>query len=482
MGIASTEIEFNRRAGPGAENLPPVITIIGGGFSGSMVLFHLLKNRDQLPRNTQIKIIDDKNRFNKGVAYSTKSDAHILNVPAGNMGATPDNPKGFVEWLNNKGQPTKDYEFVPRYLYGEYLYSIISEELRNSEEKIKVEFLHDEVIDIKKFGESTSEVLLKSGKSILSTQIVIAAGNIPNYLPEAIKAIQSSKRYISNPWNYSFTKNEVLSSKEILIIGSSLTAIDVVLDLEANGFQGKYTMLSRHGNIPLSHHELHELPPKIEVNDDSFKSAHTSLKWFKANSKIFGWIPTLEFIRPNLQSLWQKWSDKDRNRFNRVLKPLWEIHRHRIPVSSYKSIHDLIKKGRINIISANIICSKDNSGSIAIDVKTRSKGEARTLTSDFVFNCTGLQDPTEENSKSLRYSLKQLHAIYSDRIFGDQAKVNANFNLIVDSKPIKNTFLLGPLLKSQFGESTAVRELRVQAEKVAKGLIQAIHNYKMKVA
>lgn len=470
MAMLSTEQKANQH--PELTDL--VIGIIGGGFCGSMVLYHLLKNHNKLPKNTKIVVVDKRNLFNKGIAYSTLSDSHILNVPAANMGALPENPAGFLVWLNNNGHKTDPGDFVPRYLYADYLHSLISKELKAAKDSISIEFLHDEVVDISKIGEDKTDLFLKSGRQLKSTHLVIAAGNIPHFIPAGLISIQNSDKFISDPWRDSLLRKELLNSKEILIIGTSLTAIDTVLELEKSGFNGRYTMLSRHGYLPLSHHENHEVLPRIEIKNDTFKSVKSSLKWIKDNSKTHGWIPLFEAIRPQLQSFWLKWPEKEQNRFKRVMRPLWEIHRHRIPKESHKTIHELIKTGRINIISGNIVNSSEDSNYLTIEVRRRGENYNSFIKSDYVLNCTGLKDFSDSNQNSLRNSLLWSGTIHEDKTFGVQAKVDNNFNVISNSKPIKNVFILGALLKSQFGESTAVRELRVQAEKVATEIVRGL--------
>jgi uncharacterized NAD(P)/FAD-binding protein YdhS len=65
----------------------------------------------------------------RAVAYSTDNPLHLLNVPAGRMGAYPDRPRHFFEWLKehpalvnrHRLNPLTEGTFVPRRLYGLYL-------------------------------------------------------------------------------------------------------------------------------------------------------------------------------------------------------------------------------------------------------------------------------------------------------------------------------------------------------------------------
>lgn len=61
------------------------ITIIGGGASGTLLALNLLKYKGE--RRLEINLVEKRPHIGRGVAFSTQEDAHLLNVPAGKMGA-----------------------------------------------------------------------------------------------------------------------------------------------------------------------------------------------------------------------------------------------------------------------------------------------------------------------------------------------------------------------------------------------------------
>ena len=74
----------------------PTIAIVGGGFSGTMVSLCL---QSFSPVGTRICLIERRGRFASGTAYGSSNPNHLLNVPAGRMGAFPDMPLDFLRWL-----------------------------------------------------------------------------------------------------------------------------------------------------------------------------------------------------------------------------------------------------------------------------------------------------------------------------------------------------------------------------------------------
>lgn len=73
------------------------IAIVGAGFSGSLVAAHLLKTAN---RPLLIELIERSHDIGKGVAYSTHTISHLLNVSAGKMSAFPDDPGHLLRWLH----------------------------------------------------------------------------------------------------------------------------------------------------------------------------------------------------------------------------------------------------------------------------------------------------------------------------------------------------------------------------------------------
>src|ERR1700723_2151523 len=101
------------RKGPGT-----TIAIIGGGVSGTLTAFHLVKQRTP----ARIILIDRRPDFGLGLAYSTPSLRHLLNVPAGKISALPDQPNHFLHWLRRNHDPAaSEKTFAPRAIFGRYI-------------------------------------------------------------------------------------------------------------------------------------------------------------------------------------------------------------------------------------------------------------------------------------------------------------------------------------------------------------------------
>ena len=70
------------------------ILVVGGGFSGTILAVHLLRQSPSL----SIAVMERDALPGRGLAYSSPHKFHLLNVPAGEMSALPEAPDDFLRW------------------------------------------------------------------------------------------------------------------------------------------------------------------------------------------------------------------------------------------------------------------------------------------------------------------------------------------------------------------------------------------------
>jgi uncharacterized NAD(P)/FAD-binding protein YdhS len=110
---------------------PYDVIIVGSGYSGTMVAVHLARAQ----RGLRVALIDSSKTFGRGVAYGTTDPKHLLNVPADQMGAFPDDIGHFYQWLQahpaNLGaagiRELRPDAFIPRPVFGDYIQDLLRE-------------------------------------------------------------------------------------------------------------------------------------------------------------------------------------------------------------------------------------------------------------------------------------------------------------------------------------------------------------------
>ena len=146
------------------------IAIIGGGFSGVMTAVNLARLSR---RPLRIHLINHHRPTGRGVAFGSRRVEHLLNVAARNMSAFPELPDHFVQWLRTRSEfdtvPEIELRerFIPRMMYGDYLRSLIHQQLQSPAEPALVQttFIEAEAVDVTPNGIGAA-VMLADGRRV----------------------------------------------------------------------------------------------------------------------------------------------------------------------------------------------------------------------------------------------------------------------------------------------------------------------------
>jgi len=107
-------------------NPRPRIVIVGGGFSGAVLAWHLHRTA---PHRHEIVIVEPRDEIGRGLAYDSNDPAHRINVPALKMNLDFDEEGHFEQWLIASGYPARDpasviagvHLFPTRKAFGDYV-------------------------------------------------------------------------------------------------------------------------------------------------------------------------------------------------------------------------------------------------------------------------------------------------------------------------------------------------------------------------
>ena len=472
------------RANTGTNNSTktPVIAIIGAGFSGTLVAVNLLKTATQ---PITIKLIERREQFAKGIAYSTDKNCHLLNVSAGNMTAFPNDSGHFLRWLYYNYSELADLlpleitasTFIPRKVFGLYIQSILEEALATASPQVKLERVNDEVIAIEKIQTSNSErarVFLKNQGAIAADKVVLALGNSPNPLPQ-------DSDNIRNAWSNEALE-ELNPDDDVLLIGTGLTMVDMVLSLQERKHRGKIYAVSRRGLSPQRHQATKPYPVFLTV-DDAPKTAlglwqrlREEVK--KAQAEGYDWRAVIDSLRPITQKIWQQLPLPEQQRFLRHAVPYWDVHRHRIAQQVAEVLDQLLASGQLAIAAGRIQKQEQDEHGVTVTIqprKNKSENQAEyTLRVHRVVNCTGVASDYRKSKHPLVESLRSQKLIRPNPIgLGLTAAANGAL-LNGTNKPSNLLYTIGTPRKGDLWETIAVPELRGQAQALAETLLRSL--------
>ncbi len=462
-----------------SENSTFTCAIVGGGISGCLVAVQLLRTA-QGPLH--IRLFERMTDIGRGVAYGTENREHLLNVPAARMSALPESPMHFFDWVTVRAG-REDYparvaptDFLPRWIYGEYIRSVLADAQVSAAPGVELERVKGEVVDLEEEG---TEVRLRcgDGRSFTADRVVLAIGNLPGEYPiKKPLPVYHSQRYVHVPWRPG-TFAGIPPDAEVLIVGAGLTAIDIVQELESRGHTGTIHALSRRGLRPQEHQSAAPyrdfLAGEILPTDmlSLFRRVRHEIR-IAARAGI-DWRPVLDAIRPYATDLWRNLSWPERARFMRHVRPFWEIHRHRLAPPVAEKIEALRASNRLRFHAGRLLKLIEKPESVEAQFRLRRTGLVQTVGVAKVINCTGPRSDYSKYQHPLLINLLARGLIDHDPLaLGITASPDGSVQRY-RGETVGWLFTLGAPLKGVLWESTSVPEIREQAFSVAKHLLSA---------
>ena len=451
----------------------PDVVVAGAGFSGLMSLVQLVRRTSRL----RVIVVEPTHRQRPGVAYGACRPIHVLNVPAIRMGAFPDDPGGFFRWLEARAPGRfAPNDFVPRAMYGDYLNDLVS---RAIDESGAVVARVADAVDSVERNESTIRVSLVSGRSIDARAVILAVG-LPAAVPSWMSSTSSIDGVVGDPWADG-ALDRIPADDPVAIIGTGLTGLDVLQAIDEQHHRGPVTFVSRTGKFPLPHAVRPELMQPRDADVDACtvgpRSALRTVRRMTAAHVDAGgsWQDVIDGLRQHSAAIWQKWSLSERARFVRLLRRFWEVHRHRAPAHVLASVQRGLDSGRIRVVRGSVTHVAVNESPDAPPLKLTvrgSRGEEHLLPTRWVVNCIGPAMKVDKSRPGLLGSLLRNGTAVGDaHAMGFRTDVVGR--LITRRATVDpGIFLVGALRRADLWESTAVLELRRQAEAVAEAVAE----------
>ena len=448
---------------------PPIrdVAIIGGGAAGVLAAIHLLKAGGGRLR---VRLVEPAADPGEGIAYATRDAAHLLNVRAGNMSAFPDDPGDFVRHAEAHAASATGLshaplaqQYLPRTWYAGYLQATLAR-------FAPPDGLHlrDRAVDIE--GSGPFRIRLQSGATLEADAVVLATGNAPRPPVAPVAGLVRA-------WDHAAVA-AIDPAADVAVVGSGLSMVDVAMTLAGNGHRGQIEVFSRHGLLPLAHHELggphggdvdrlHPLGVRARL-----RALRADAAAHAAEGKPWQWV--MDQLRPHGRALWQSLAPEAQARFLRHGVRHWDIHRHRIAPEVAARLDALARAGQLQVHAARVLGIEAHDGRIALRVRGRGHGDTATWRVDRLVDATGIETRVQALPGSLLAALVA-RGLARPGPHGLGIAVDAAGGVLPgDGHPAAaHLFAIGtPRLGCEW-ETTAIPDLRVQAAAIAQQLVAA---------
>ena len=457
---------------------PRTIAVVGAGFSGVVAAANILGQSK--PGECRVVLIERRQHFARGVAYSTWDDNLVLNVPAGNMSAFPGEPGQFVNYCKRIDPAFSEGSFVARRIYGDYLESV----LESAEQKAPgfLQRIRGDVDHVCRRPDSAAFTLrLRSGGEIGADSVVLALGHFaPDRRVAGLDQVPGG-RVINDPWDF-HAIDKLPFRGSIVLLGSGHTAVDVLFRLTSSGIDGRRVhLVSRRGMIPHGHRPSPRQPRVVpQVPGYIGDHGRASLRWLvhcvraEASRRMSAgedWRDVLNELRTHTPLLWGGLADDQRRVFLSRILPYWDVHRHRLAPVAARRLDRLVGSGTVSVIAGRAFVESVAGGGLTVSVIRRNSEALLHIPADAVVNCTGPSYDVRTLDSPLLKGLLADGLVRRDSQ-GLGIDVSDEYE-VIDSQghPVRSLLYVGPMLKARYWEAIAVPELRLHAFRLAASVL-----------
>ena len=207
---------------------PEHVVLIGCGFTGTSAFYQLV---DKYPVR-EITIFEKSGVFGPGLPYrSDECRDYLLNNTNDTLCLTPDNKRGFLNWLRAcsdlKPDEIEERGNLPRVYYGYFLEDVFKATMTSAAIKnIKVNLITSEAKEISEDEQGKIHISWDGGK-LTADKAILTTGHCPNIDHYQSPPSGSKTQYYPDHVNEK-SLDHIPMEGQIYILGASLSAYDVI--------------------------------------------------------------------------------------------------------------------------------------------------------------------------------------------------------------------------------------------------------------
>ncbi|MGH6859276.1 MAG: FAD/NAD(P)-binding protein [Phyllobacterium sp.] len=450
----------------------PIVAIIGGGFSGTAIAYHLAQQTS--PSDSEIIIIEPRDRLGGGLAYSSVDPAHRINVPAAKMTMISAEPDHFSDWLATDASNAKDAftrtaqgdDFPQRSVFGRYVHDHIRPFLQSG----KIRHIKDKALGA--MPASGRYTIVLGEEATLSADIIVVATTHPlPSVPAALQSLKNMPRFVIDPYAVD-ALDTIETEHAVLVVGTGLTAADIIVSLDRRGHRGPITALSRHGYRSLGHAPMAFDAYGTFGSDVTARSLLRSIRQSlkQATNEGLSWHPVLDALRDQAPSIWDALPTAERRRLVRHLRSVWDVHRFRIAPQVEAVLDRRLQEGSLSIIPASLHSASAADGRFNVGFRHRHHTPVETGRFDAVVITTGPAHTAIARENPLIGSLFEQGLLSADPVGLGLHTAKTGQAIGVEGGIADTLYVGGPLARGTFGELMGVPEVTRYAEFLAKAI------------
>lgn len=489
-----------------------VVAVVGVGAVGVSLVAQLCDDlRESGERNVQILAFDHTGHFGTGVAYQMDLSQVLLNRTAANMSVRQEQPTHFAAWLLRMGHPVQSADdHVPRAVFGHYLQDTLRRTIADAAEHGVNVVVNSQRID--RVAPCEQGYLVFSGADCWRVdRVVLCTGSLRS---RHYEHLQGSPGYHASAYPLCDLVAEIPSRASVGVIGSRLSAVDVVVNLRERGHRGLLTLLSRQGWLPcvqggaqpawslryctleriarlrrqqggrLRYSTVIRLVLKelslscgerfsVKAHKPTCADAVELLRRDIIESSVTPqpWQAAFVALNSVIADLWDALSDDDKRRFRQHDFSRFMALRVPIPLSNAERMLTLFDNGIMRIQDKLLQVQADSAGFIAT---IQQSSDQRF---DVIVNCTSAENDLSHTEDPLYRVMVHEGLLRSHELGGVDVDFQTSEAIRADGSALKGVYVVGSLTMGKHFFCSVlelnVRKSRLISRKISDYIIQA---------
>lgn len=474
------------------------VLIVGGGFSGATAAVQLVRRS---PRPLAITVVEPRPRVGPGLAYSGTDPDHRLNGPVLTHTIDPEDPGDLLAWCQAQGVFERDpgafsatgKPFVRRSDFGDYLAAAV---------RAHASWPATGSTIVHRCGLATGAAVHADGVTLAVSDgaplhgglLVVATGNArPRLRAPFDPALAQHPGVWPEPLDPA-RPPRLPADARVLVLGSGLTALDLLCTLLRQGHRGPIEVLSRRGLRPRPQAPDPVLPPGAAwprvldlINADlpdwlRDATPRTARGWTRALRRRIEvglargdtWHAGFDELRNTVWRAWPLLPPAEQRRFLQRLRTWYDMHRFRTPPMTDERVRAAEAAGQVRYRAARVqsVSARPDGG---LQACWADADGPQCEPFDAVFNCTGLDGAAQAGDNPLLASLRAQGLLQPDAA-GLGHAVDANgCALGADGQPQPRLRVIGPPTAGTFGDPLGAMFIAAQVHRMLPDWLRVLH-------
>jgi uncharacterized NAD(P)/FAD-binding protein YdhS len=346
------------------------VTVVGGGLSGAAAAIQLVQgSREEIA----VTLVEPREALGRGMAYTADDPDHRLNGTAETHSLDPLDPSDLLRWCESSGLFARDpgaisaagQVFLRRQDFGRYVGDRLREHAHRADTGSTIRHLRDRAVDA---HDEPRRVTVRTarGAELPAELVVVATGNAAPRLPALLAGFESHPGVIADPFDLGRIRS-LPADARVLLLGSGLTALDIVSTLLRREHRGPIAVRSRRGLRPRPARPPAEpgskpgptLLERIEGPVPAFVRAAGPRPTVRALLRALrrriredtarggDWYAAFDDLRDVVWQIWPAVRPGEKRRFHRRLRHWYDAHRFRAPPQNDAMVRAAEREGRV---------------------------------------------------------------------------------------------------------------------------------------